>query len=118
LGLEVFFVDDFFAVFNFRARAARAFAAFWANFARASGESRRRFFATVLVAFFALFFAVMLARCVLGARPTAGRTSAISTSSPRRAATATAAMYSLSASTISVDDVRTVTRYLGIVVPI
>jgi hypothetical protein len=62
------FFAAFFAAFNFLARAARAFSRFLARFARASGDSGRRFLATL--------FTGALAATARG--PTAGRTSVIS----------------------------------------
>jgi hypothetical protein len=64
----VFLFAAFFAALRFRARAARAFTRFWASFARACGESGRRFFTTFLAAVFAVFAAALCA--VAGIRPT------------------------------------------------
>ena len=73
------FLVAFFAAFRFRARAARAFTRFLASVARASGDMGRRFFATFLIDFFAAVLRVV----VDGARPTAGRTTAMPTFSSR-----------------------------------
>src|SRR5438132_9394123 len=94
--LATFLFVAFFAAFTFRARAARAFTRFCASLARASGDMGRRFFATFLTDFFA---AVLVAFDI--GRPTAGRTSAISTPAPKRSDATMAAWYGLSAATIS-----------------
>src|SRR2546423_15624655 len=78
---DLFFVtrfDEPLPALTFRARAARAFTRFCASFARASGDNRRRFFTAFLLFFAASRAIVFLA----GARPTAGRTSAMSTPAP------------------------------------